>query len=107
MSVTPPTSWSVIYDAANKGRVTAPDNPIQIADAALYLSKTKPSLKITGPYELTQPQFDASVALLKSQQPLIKKYWGLATDEISLFQHGHVTVGAACPYQTVHLKRAV
>src|SRR5258708_14788787 len=101
--VNPPTSWGVIYDPANKGLVTVPDNPIQIADAALYLSKTKPSLKITDPYELTQPQFDASVALLKSQQPLIKKYWGLATDEISLFQNGDVTVGAAWPYPTIHL----
>jgi putative spermidine/putrescine transport system substrate-binding protein len=104
--VNPPTSWGVIYDPANKGLVTIPDNPIQIADAALYLSKTKPSLHITDPYELTQPQFDASVALLKSQQPLIKKYWGLATDEISLFQNGDVTVGAAWPYQTIQLKLA-
>jgi putative spermidine/putrescine transport system substrate-binding protein len=104
--VNPPTSWSVIYDPANKGLVTVPDNPIQIADAALYLSKTKPSLKITDPYELTQPQFDAAVALLKAQQPLIKKYWALATDEISLFQNGDVTVGAAWPYQTIQLKLA-
>jgi putative spermidine/putrescine transport system substrate-binding protein len=104
--VNPPTSWGVIYDPANKGLVTVPDNPIQIADAALYLSKTKPNLKITDPYELTQPQFDASVALLKSQQPLIKKYWALATDEISLFQNGDVTVGAAWPYQTIQLKLA-
>jgi putative spermidine/putrescine transport system substrate-binding protein len=104
--VNPPTSWAVIYDPANKGLITVPDNPIQIADAALYLSKTKPSLKITDPYELTQPQFDAAVALLKSQQPLIKKYWALATDEISLFQNGDVTVGAAWPYQTIQLKLA-
>ncbi len=104
--VNPPTSWSVIYDPANKGLITVPDNPIQIADAALYLSKSKPSLKITDPYELTQPQFDAAVALLKAQQPLIKKYWSLATDEISLFQNGDVTVGAAWPYQTIQLKLA-
>jgi len=104
--VNPPTSWSVIYDPANKGLVTVPDNPIQIADAALYLSKTQPSLKITDPYELSQKQFDAAVALLKAQQPLIKKYWGLATDEISLFQNGDVTVGAAWPYQTIQLKLA-
>ena len=104
--VNPPTSWAVIYDTANKGLVTVPDNPIQIADAALYLSKTKPSLGIKDPYELTKAQFDASVALLKSQQPLIKKYWALATDEISLFQNGDVTVGAAWPYQTIQLKLA-
>ena len=101
-----PTSWSVIYDPANKGLVTVPDNPIQIADAALYLSKTQPNLGIKDPYELTQKQFDASVALLKQQRPLIKKYWALATDEITLFQNGDVTVGAAWPFQTIQLKAA-
>ncbi|HYS98990.1 MAG TPA: extracellular solute-binding protein, partial [Candidatus Dormibacteraeota bacterium] len=101
-----PTSWQVIYDQANKGLVTVPDNTIQIADAALYLSKTNPSLGIKDPYELTQKQFDATVALLKQQRPLIKKYWGLATDEISLFKNGDVQVGAAWPYQTIQLKAA-
>jgi putative spermidine/putrescine transport system substrate-binding protein len=104
--VNPPTSWGVIYDPANKGLVTVPDDPTFIADAANYLSKTKPSLKITDPYELTQPQFDAAVALLKAQQPLIKKYWTLPTDEISLFQNGDVVVGAAWPYQTIQLQLA-
>ena len=99
-----PTSWSVIYDNANKGLVTVPDNPIQIADAALYLIKTQPSLGIKDPYELTQKQFDAAVTLLKSQRPLIKKYWGLATDEITLFKNGDVVVGAAWPFQTIQLK---
>jgi putative spermidine/putrescine transport system substrate-binding protein len=54
---TAPPCWSVIYDPKYKGQVTVPDNPIQIADAALYLQKHKPSLGITDPYELTQPQF--------------------------------------------------
>ncbi len=36
-----PTSWSVIYSPKYKGKVTVPDNPIQIADAALYLMKTQ------------------------------------------------------------------
>jgi putative spermidine/putrescine transport system substrate-binding protein len=104
--VNPPTSWNVLYDKANTGLVTVPDNPIQIADAALYLMKTQPSLKITDPYELKQNQFDAAVKLLKDQRPLIKKYWALASDEISLFQNGDVTIGAAWPYQTIQLKAA-
>ena len=81
-----------------------PDNPIQIADAALYLSKTQPSLGITDPYELTQAQFNAAVALLKQEHPLIKKYWDLASQEISLFQSDTTVVGAAWPYQTNTLK---
>src|SRR5206468_9107211 len=33
-----PSSWSVLYDPRYRGQITVPDNPIQIADAALYLS---------------------------------------------------------------------
>ena len=103
---TAPASWSVLYNSKYKGKVTVPDNPIQIADAALYLSKSKPSLGITDPYELTQTQFSAAVNLLKSEHPLIKKYWDLASQEISLFQNGSVVVGAAWPYQTNTLQAA-
>ena len=103
---TAPTSWSVLYDPKYKGQITVPDNPIQIADAALYLEKTKPSLGITDPYELTQPQFQAAVALLAGQKPLIKKYWALASEEISDFQNGNVIVGAGWPYQVSALKAA-
>src|ERR1700716_2096503 len=103
---TPPTSWQVLYDPKYTGQITVPDNAIQIADAALYLMKKQPSLKITDPYELTQPQFDAAVNLLKTQRPLVKKYWGLASQEISLFQNGDVQLGAAWPYQTSTLKAA-
>ena len=95
-----PNSWSVIYSPKFKGKVTVPDNPIQIADAALYLSKSKPSLGITDPYELNQAQFNAAVNLLKAQKPLIKKYWALASDEIDLFKSGDAVVGASWPYQT-------
>ena len=95
-----PTSWGALYDAKYKGKVTVPDNPIQIADAALYLSKTQPDLGIEDPYALNQEQFDAAVALLKKQKPLVKKYWVLASDEIDLFKNGDATIGAAWPYQT-------
>jgi putative spermidine/putrescine transport system substrate-binding protein len=103
---TAPTSWSVIYDPKYKGQVTVPDNPIQIADAALYLKTAKPSLGITDPYELTQPQFQAAVTLLATQRPLIEKYWGLASQEIFDFKNGNATVGAGWPYQVSQLKAA-
>jgi putative spermidine/putrescine transport system substrate-binding protein len=95
-----PTSWSVLYSPKFKGKVTVPDNPIQIADAALYLSKAKPGLGIKDPYELNQSQFNAAVSLLKKQRPLVKKYWASAGDEIDLFKNGSATVGASWPYQT-------
>ena len=94
-----PTSWSAIYSAKYRGQITVPNNPNQIADAALYLSKKDPSLGISDPYELTEPQLNAAVKLLKEQRPLIKKYWALASDEIELFKNGDATIGAAWPYQ--------
>jgi putative spermidine/putrescine transport system substrate-binding protein len=101
-----PKSWSIIYSSKYKGKVTVPDNPIQIADAALYLSKTKPSLGIKDPYELNDAQFKAAVDLLKKQRPLVKKYWASAGDEIDLFKNGGAWVGASWPYQTNTLQAA-
>jgi putative spermidine/putrescine transport system substrate-binding protein len=101
---TPPNTWSVIYSPKYKGQITVPDNPIQIADAALYLKTHNPSLGITDPYELTQPQFQAAVKLLANQRPLLKSYWPLASQEISAFRNGDVVVGAGWPYQVSALK---
>ncbi|MFL5968953.1 MAG: ABC transporter substrate-binding protein [Gaiellaceae bacterium] len=95
-----PNSWGILYSSKYKGKITIPDNPIQIADAALYLSKTKPGLGIKDPYELTDKQFKASVDLLKKQHSLVKKYWATAGDEIDLFKNGSAVVGASWPYQT-------
>ncbi len=99
-----PTSWASIYSSQYKGKITVPDNPIQIADAALYLSKSQPSLGITDPYELTSTQFNAAISLLKQQRPLIVKYWALASDEIDLFKNGDAVIGASWPYQLTTLK---
>jgi putative spermidine/putrescine transport system substrate-binding protein len=101
---TAPTSWSAVFATdplpAYAGKVTAYNYAIYIADAALYLSKTKPELGITDPYELTQPQFDASVALLKDQhQKLIGKYWGTYGENITDFEQGVSVIGTTWPYQ--------
>jgi putative spermidine/putrescine transport system substrate-binding protein len=98
--VTPaPTSWDVTFEADSPyaGQVTAYDSPIFIADAAMYLKAHNPDLGITDPYELTQEQFDAAVALLKQQNELISSYWALYTDEIDGFVDGSMVVGTAWP----------
>ena len=95
-----PKSWSAIYDPKWKGRVTIPDNPIQIADAALYLMRTQPALGIKDPYELNQKQFDATVALLKKQRPLLKKYWVGSADNAELISSGDAWLGPTWPITT-------
>jgi putative spermidine/putrescine transport system substrate-binding protein len=99
-----PTSWGALYSSKYRGKITVPNNPIQIADAALYLMKSKPSLGITDPYELNKSQFDAAVSLLKKQKKLLKRYWNYAADEITSIANGDVTIGATWPYQTLALQ---
>ncbi len=69
-----PTSWSVILDPnqAKKyaGHISVYDDPIYIADAAVYLKAHQPDLGIDNPYELDDKQFNAAVDLLKQQHPL-------------------------------------
>jgi putative spermidine/putrescine transport system substrate-binding protein len=88
-------SWSAVFDQGSKykGSLTAYDNPIYIADAALYLKATKPALKITNPYELDDNQFKAAVDLLKSQRQNIGEYWSDYTKEQAAFTSGDSTVG--------------
>jgi putative spermidine/putrescine transport system substrate-binding protein len=90
-----PTSWDVVFDKASEysGKVTAYDNPIYIADAALYLRETQPDLGITDPYELDQEQFDAAIDLLKQQREHIGEYWSDYTKEIQAFANGDSSVG--------------
>jgi putative spermidine/putrescine transport system substrate-binding protein len=90
-----PDSWGVVFDPNSpyKGKITAYDAPIYIADAAVYLMATKPDLKITNPYELDDAQFQAAVDLLKQQRQIIGKYWSLYTDEIAAFTAGDSVVG--------------
>ena len=99
-----PTGWGAIYSSKYKGKLTVPNNPIQIADAALYLMKTKPKLGIKDPYELTKAQLTAAVKLLKAQKPLLKRYWNYAADEETSFKNGDVWMGAGWPYQTLQLQ---
>jgi putative spermidine/putrescine transport system substrate-binding protein len=92
---TAPDSWSAVFDQSSqyKGKVTAYDSPIYIADAALYLMSTQPNLGIKDPYSLTSKQLDAAVALLKTQHKNIGSYWADYLKEVSAFESGASDIG--------------
>jgi len=98
---TAPDSWSVVFDASSpyKGKVTAYNYAIYVADAALYLMKTKPELGIKNPYSLDATQLAAAKDLLVQQKTLIGKYWGTAQEEIDGFTNGDMAIGTAWQYQ--------
>ena len=101
-----PDSWGAVWDKNSKykGKITAYDSPIYIADAALWLKATKPELGITNIYELDQKQFDAAIALLKEQRTIIGEYWNDYTKSIASFTEGNSLVGTTWQVITDLLK---
>jgi putative spermidine/putrescine transport system substrate-binding protein len=95
-----PDSWAALYDPKYKGKITVPDNPIQIADVALQFGGAD------KPYALSQDQLDAAKKKLTDQRPLVRKYWVLATDFESLFKSGDAVIGAGWPLMTNDLKKS-
>jgi putative spermidine/putrescine transport system substrate-binding protein len=95
-----PTDWGAVFDGASDyaGKVTAYDNPIYIADAALYLMNTQPDLGITNPYALDQDQLDAAVDVLKEQNKSIGEYWTDYTKESQAFKTGSSVLGTTWEY---------
>src|SRR5579859_1446007 len=94
-------SWSTLFDPNTpaKGKLSVYDDPIYIADAAVYLMSTQPDLGIKNPYELDQKQFDAAVGLLRAQRPNIAEYWSDAAAQIQSYTAGEVTAGTTWQYQ--------
>jgi putative spermidine/putrescine transport system substrate-binding protein len=88
-------SWKAVFSTKSpfKGKVTAYDSPIYIADAAVYLKATRPSLGITNPYELDDKQFKAATDLLKLQRKVVGQYWSDYTKEQQAFAQGDSVVG--------------
>jgi putative spermidine/putrescine transport system substrate-binding protein len=92
-----PTSWADMFDPASphKGKISAYDSPIYIADAALVLMKTQPDLKIKNPYALDQKQFDAAVDLLKKQRGVVGEYWSDYAAQQQAFEKGDDVLGTS------------
>ena len=97
----PPTSWEIVWEGASDyaGQISIYDSSIYIADAALHLMTTQPELGIENPYQLTQEQFDAAIALLTEQAANDPLYWGTYSDQVSSFGAGDVVVGTTWQFQ--------
>ncbi len=107
--VTPaPDSWDVMFEpklaAKYKGKISQYDDPMSIAEAAVYLKFHEPKLEIENPYELNEEQFEAAVDLLKEQRPNVGEYWSEAAKQIQAFGSGDNVVGTTWQYQYFALK---
>jgi putative spermidine/putrescine transport system substrate-binding protein len=101
-----PKSWDVVFKEmnlpdgkSNKGRVQAFDGAIYIADAALYLKKHRPELKIEDPYSLDEEQYKAALDLLREQRKIVGRYWHDAFVQIDDFTNEGVVASSSWPFQ--------
>ncbi len=101
----PPISWNALYLKRNAGRISVPDDPMQIADAALLAGAQHPSLHIRSPFQLSDRQLRAALKLLKRQKALLPSRWGAASDQVSAFVNGAATIGAGWAYVVRELHR--
>jgi putative spermidine/putrescine transport system substrate-binding protein len=106
-----PKSWEIVFKEttlpdgkSNKGRVQAFDGPIYIADAALYLKKHRPELKIEDPYSLDEEQYKAALELLREQRKIVGRYWHDAFVQIDDFTNEGVVASGSWPFQVNLLK---
>jgi putative spermidine/putrescine transport system substrate-binding protein len=92
-----PTSWAAVFDPdpKYKGKITAYDSPIYIADAALYLMKARPDLGIKNPYALDTVQLNAVVDVLKRQRTSLSGYWNDSSKEQADFESGANVLGTS------------
>ena len=92
-----PESWDVVWELNTpyKGKITAYDAPIYIADAAVYLMYHKPELGIKNPYALDKTQLAAAIDLLKQQNQVIGEYWSDPVAQITSYVGGNTVVGTS------------
>lgn len=85
-----PMSWDVLKDPEYAGKVALPDNPMTIADVALWLGKK-------DPYDLSESDLAEVKAELLALRPNIRKFWTTAGELANLFQSGEIVMAHAWP----------
>lgn len=94
-----PNSWDILADPAYAGKIALPDNPMTIADVALWLGKA-------DPYNLTEADLAEVKQKLLELRPNIRKFWTTAGELANLFQSGEIVMAHAWPLTYTQLREA-
>lgn len=107
----PPTTWAIVFKEmtlpdgkSNKGRIQAYYGPIYVADAALFLMKTRPELGIKDPYELNERQYQEVLKLLRQQRAILQRYWNDSGAQVQDFTNEGVVASTTWIFQVNTLK---
>lgn len=91
----PPTSWSVFWDPAYKGKVSLYDDisNIYLVGQMMGLDKTDPAAL----YNMTEEQLTLAKKKLLEVNPAVRKYWVSAGELNDLFANKEVVVSVGWP----------
>ncbi len=94
-----PKDWNILFNPKYAGKITLPDNPITIADVALWLG-------FSDPYDLSEEQLQQVKTKLLQLRPQVRKFWTTGGELANLFQSGEVVLAHAWPLTYTQLKEA-
>jgi spermidine/putrescine-binding protein len=99
----PPNSWSILWDAKYKGKISLWDELSSLYMAAQVLGYDKPD-----PYQiynLTDDQLEAVKKKLIELKPNIRKYWTSGGELTNLFQNHEIIAAMGWPLMTNQLRK--
>jgi spermidine/putrescine-binding protein len=100
-----PTSWSVLWEPAYRGKISLQDDIATLYMVAQYLGMDDPNDK-SKLYNLSDADLAKVKAKMLELRPSVRKYWATAGDLTQLFQSGEVTLGEGWPLMTHQLRLA-
>ena len=98
-----PESWSVLWDAKNRGKVSVWDELSTIYMAAQVLGYDEPDPSQL--YNLSDAQLDAVKKKLIELKPNIRKMWTTGGELTNLFQNHEVVIAMGWPLVTNDLRK--
>jgi spermidine/putrescine-binding protein len=98
-----PDSWSVLWDAKYRGKVSVWDELSTIYMAAQVLGYDKPDPSRL--YNLSDAQLDAVKKKLIELKPNIRKMWATGGELTNLFQNHEVVIAMGWPLMTNDLRK--
>jgi putative spermidine/putrescine transport system substrate-binding protein/spermidine/putrescine transport system substrate-binding protein len=99
----PPDSWSVLWDAKYRGKVSVWDELSTIYMAAQVLGYDKPDPSQL--YNLTDAQLETVKKKLIELKPNIRKMWATGGELTNLFQNHEVVIAMGWPLMTNDLRK--
>jgi putative spermidine/putrescine transport system substrate-binding protein/spermidine/putrescine transport system substrate-binding protein len=100
-----PTSWSVLWEPAYRGKISLQDDIATLYMVAQYLGMDDSNDK-SKLYNLSDADLAKVKAKMLELRPSVRKYWATAGDLTQLFQSGEVTLGEGWPLMTHQLRLA-